>query len=55
LIEQDAKTLQLLLPEIPTWIKNPDYDRVRYSLQLYDLCKSVYLGNQKGIVGSTAN
>ncbi|KAL5129287.1 Synaptotagmin-2 [Glycine soja] len=28
LIEQDAKTLQLLLPEIPTWIKNPDYDRL---------------------------
>ncbi|KAG4934540.1 hypothetical protein JHK87_048542 [Glycine soja] len=28
LVEQDAKTLQLLLPEIPTWIKNPDYDRL---------------------------
>lgn len=35
LIEQDSKTLQRLLPEIPQWVKNPDYDRVRYdSLQL---------------------
>ncbi|KAI5056489.1 hypothetical protein GOP47_0028307 [Adiantum capillus-veneris] len=24
----DSKTLQSLLPEIPLWVKNPDYDRV---------------------------
>jgi hypothetical protein len=34
LIEQDSKTLLRLLPEIPQWVKNPDYDRVRYSPQL---------------------
>ncbi|CAN6481274.1 unnamed protein product [Victoria cruziana] len=28
LIEQDSKTLHRLLPEIPLWVKNPDYDRV---------------------------
>ncbi|XP_061363701.1 synaptotagmin-1-like isoform X3 [Gastrolobium bilobum] len=28
LVEQDSKTLQQLLPEIPFWIKNPDYDRL---------------------------
>lgn len=28
LVEQDSKTLQRLLPEIPLWVKNPDYDRV---------------------------
>lgn len=28
LVEQDSKTLQRLLPEIPQWVKNPDYDRV---------------------------
>ncbi|XLT85794.1 hypothetical protein S245_007880 [Arachis hypogaea] len=27
LAEQDAKTLQQMLPEIPLWIKNPDFDR----------------------------
>lgn len=26
--ELDSKTLQSLLPEIPLWVKNPDYDRV---------------------------
>lgn len=26
--ELDSKTLQGLLPEIPLWVKNPDYDRV---------------------------
>lgn len=26
--EQDSKNLQQLLPEIPIWIKNPDYDRL---------------------------
>ncbi|XP_019169227.1 PREDICTED: synaptotagmin-1-like [Ipomoea nil] len=28
LVEQDTKALQKLLPEIPLWVKNPDYDRV---------------------------
>ncbi|XP_047325567.1 synaptotagmin-2-like [Impatiens glandulifera] len=28
LVEQDNETLQRLLPEIPLWVKNPDYDRV---------------------------
>ncbi|GFS38711.1 synaptotagmin A [Actinidia rufa] len=28
LIEQDTATLQRLLPEIPLWVKNPDYDRI---------------------------
>ncbi|KAI8548958.1 hypothetical protein RHMOL_Rhmol07G0313900 [Rhododendron molle] len=27
LVEQDSETLQRLLPEIPFWVKNPDYDR----------------------------
>lgn len=28
LVEQDSQSLQRLLPEIPLWVKNPDYDRV---------------------------
>ncbi|XP_073279756.1 synaptotagmin-2-like [Primulina huaijiensis] len=28
LTELDSKTVQQLLPEIPLWIKNPDYDRI---------------------------
>jgi Ca2+-dependent lipid-binding protein len=28
LVEHDSKSLQGLLPEIPLWVKNPDYDRV---------------------------
>lgn len=28
LVERDTKGLQSLLPEIPLWVKNPDYDRV---------------------------
>ncbi|EOX97689.1 PREDICTED: synaptotagmin-1 isoform X1 [Theobroma cacao] len=28
LVEQDSETLQRMLPEIPLWVKNPDYDRV---------------------------
>ncbi|MED6225990.1 Synaptotagmin-2 [Stylosanthes scabra] len=28
LAEQDTKTLQQMLPEIPFWIKNPDFDRL---------------------------
>ncbi|GFS35987.1 calcium-dependent lipid-binding (CaLB domain) family protein [Actinidia rufa] len=33
LVEQDSQTLQRLLPEIPLWVKNPDYDRA--------ICKTV--------------
>lgn len=28
LVDQDSETLQRMLPEIPLWVKNPDYDRV---------------------------
>lgn len=28
LVDQDTETLQRMLPEIPLWVKNPDYDRV---------------------------
>lgn len=28
MVERDSKTLQQLLTEIPSWIKNPDYDRL---------------------------
>ncbi|XP_010941315.1 synaptotagmin-2 isoform X1 [Elaeis guineensis] len=28
LIEHDSKSLERMLPEIPLWVKNPDYDRV---------------------------
>ncbi|XP_024994130.1 synaptotagmin-1-like [Cynara cardunculus var. scolymus] len=28
LVERDSETLQSLLPEIPLWVKNPDFDRV---------------------------
>ncbi|MQM11634.1 hypothetical protein Taro_044540 [Colocasia esculenta] len=28
LVEQDSKSLQRMLPEIPLWVKNPDFDRV---------------------------
>ncbi|KAL2319179.1 hypothetical protein Fmac_033055 [Flemingia macrophylla] len=28
LVEQDSKTLQQMLTEIPSWIKNPDFDRL---------------------------
>ncbi|XP_031476150.1 synaptotagmin-2-like [Nymphaea colorata] len=28
LVEHDSKSLQHMLPEIPLWVKNPDYERV---------------------------
>ncbi|KAJ4715992.1 synaptotagmin-2-like [Melia azedarach] len=28
LVERDTESLQQMLPEIPLWVKNPDYDRV---------------------------
>lgn len=27
--EQDPKSMLRMLPEIPLWVKNPDFDRVR--------------------------
>lgn len=32
LVEQDAATLQRMFPEIPLWVKNPDFDRVWFLL-----------------------
>lgn len=29
LSEPDSETIQRMLPEMPLWVKNPDYDRVR--------------------------
>ncbi|KAM1223412.1 hypothetical protein ACFX2G_043392 [Malus domestica] len=37
LVEQDSKTLQRLLPEIPMWVKNPDYDRVDWLNKFIEL------------------
>jgi hypothetical protein len=31
--ELDSSALQEILPEIPLWVKNPDYDRVSTALQ----------------------
>jgi hypothetical protein len=28
LVEYDSKSLEGIFPEIPMWVKNPDYDRV---------------------------
>ncbi|XP_022144263.1 synaptotagmin-2 [Momordica charantia] len=28
LVEQDSRSLSRMMPEIPLWVKNPDYDRV---------------------------
>lgn len=36
LVEQDTKTLEGLLPEIPFWVKNPDYDRVDWLSQFVE-------------------
>ncbi|KAL2457825.1 Synaptotagmin-2 [Forsythia ovata] len=37
LVEQDSDVLQKLLPEIPLWIKNPDYDRIDWLNKLVEL------------------
>ncbi|MCL7044050.1 hypothetical protein MKW94_004236 [Papaver nudicaule] len=37
LIEQDSETLQRMLPEIPLWVKNPDYDRVDWLNKFIEL------------------
>lgn len=31
--ELDSSALQDILPEIPLWVKNPDYDRVSIAIQ----------------------
>ncbi|CAA7399669.1 unnamed protein product [Spirodela intermedia] len=36
LVEQDTKTLQRMLPEIPLWIKNPDFDRIDWLNKLLE-------------------
>lgn len=50
LVEQDTKSLQQMLPEIPLWVKNPDYDRVDWLNQFIEkmwpyldkaICKTV--------------
>ncbi|KAK3003013.1 hypothetical protein RJ639_020070 [Escallonia herrerae] len=42
LLEQDSQSLQRLLPEIPLWVKNPDYDRVDW-LNKFIECMWPYL------------
>ncbi|KAE9620969.1 hypothetical protein Lal_00019267 [Lupinus albus] len=42
LVELDSKTLQQLLPEIPFWVKNPDYDRLDW-LNKFIECMWPYL------------
>ncbi|XP_022876042.1 synaptotagmin-2-like [Olea europaea var. sylvestris] len=37
LTEQDSDILQKLLPEIPLWIKNPDYDRIDWLNKFVEL------------------
>ncbi|XP_068639958.1 synaptotagmin-1-like [Aristolochia californica] len=37
LVEQDTATLQRMLPEIPLWIKNPDFDRVDWLNKFIEL------------------
>ncbi|KAF5207932.1 Synaptotagmin-2 [Thalictrum thalictroides] len=37
LVEQDSQTLQRILPEIPLWVKNPDYDRVDWLNKFIEL------------------
>uniref|UniRef100_A0A7N0TRW1 C2 domain-containing protein n=1 Tax=Kalanchoe fedtschenkoi TaxID=63787 RepID=A0A7N0TRW1_KALFE len=36
LAEQDSQSLERLLPEIPLWVKNPDYDRVDWINKFLD-------------------
>lgn len=37
LVDQDAESLQRMLPEIPNWIKNPDFDRVDWLNKFIEL------------------
>ncbi|KAJ9178812.1 hypothetical protein P3X46_010663 [Hevea brasiliensis] len=36
MVEQDSETLQRMLPEIPLWVKNPDYDRIDWLNKLLE-------------------
>ncbi|TKY75495.1 Synaptotagmin-1 protein [Spatholobus suberectus] len=36
LVEEDSETLQRMIPEIPLWIKNPDFDRVDWLNKLIE-------------------
>ena len=31
LVELDSETISTMFPEIPLWVKNPDFDRVCYT------------------------
>ncbi|XP_061342089.1 synaptotagmin-2-like [Gastrolobium bilobum] len=42
LVERDSETLQRMLPEIPLWIKNPDFDRLDW-LNRFVECMWPYL------------
>ncbi|KAE9586608.1 hypothetical protein Lal_00004625 [Lupinus albus] len=42
LVDQDSETLQRMIPEIPLWIKNPDFDRVDWLNKLIQ-CMWPYL------------
>ncbi|KAL2469291.1 Synaptotagmin-1 [Forsythia ovata] len=37
LVEHDSQSLQRLLPEIPLWVKNPDYDRIDWLNKFLEL------------------
>ncbi|RDX61161.1 Synaptotagmin-2, partial [Mucuna pruriens] len=36
LVEEDSETVQRMIPEIPLWIKNPDFDRVDWLNKLVE-------------------
>jgi hypothetical protein len=42
LVEYDSKSLEGILPEIPLWVKNPDYDRVWFSFD-NKLAKTIFI------------
>jgi Ca2+-dependent lipid-binding protein len=37
LVEYDSKSLEAILPEIPLWVKNPDYDRIDWLNRFLEL------------------
>lgn len=43
LVEQDPDTLQRMFPEIPLWVKSPDFDRVKLN-QLLNYTAFPFLG-----------
>lgn len=42
LVEQSSEFLETLIPEIPLWIKNPDYDRVSY-FSCFNFLRNVFV------------